>query len=277
MQNDLLWVYEGLTDYYGNVLTARSGMRTLEQTRDVIAQIAADFQISPGRTWRSLEDTTDQPIISSHGARPEIWSSWQRSYDYYPESDLVWLEADIMIRDLSKGQKSLDDFATLFFGIDDGSYITVTYTFEDLVKTFNAVQPYDWAEFFRIRVYQVSPQVPMGGIMQGGYRLVYNDIEPEWMKHMDSFRGTSFATSLWFSLEGDDSDKTAGTIANVWWDSPAFRAGLAPEMKLEAVNDQAFSTSNLRAAILAAEKSNAPIKVLLRRDDRERVRGEPAP
>ena len=267
MQNDLLWVYEGLTDYYGNVLTARSGMRTLEQTRDVIAQIAANFEISPGRTWRSLEDTTNQPIISSHGATPQSWSSWQRSFDYYPESDLVWLEADMMIRDLSNGQKSLDDFARLFFGIDNGSYVTVTYSFEDLVKTLNTVQPYDWAGFFRTRVYQVSAQVPINGITQGGYRLVYNDIEPEWMKHMDSSRGTSFATSLGFSLKGDGSDKTADTIANVWWDSPAFKAGLTPEMKLQAVNDQAFSTSNLRAAILAAEKSNAPIKLLLKRGD----------
>jgi predicted metalloprotease with PDZ domain len=266
MENDLLWVYEGLTDYYGNVLTARSGMRTLEQTRDVIAQIAANFEISPGRTWRSLEDTTNQPIISSHGATPQSWSSWQRSYDYYPESDLVWLEADMIIHELSNGQKSLDDFAKVFFGMNNGSYITVTYTFEDLVKTLNTVQPYDWAGFFRSRVYQVSAQVPMNGITQGGYRLVYNDIEPEWMKHMDPSRGTSFATSLGFALKGDGSDKTGGTIASVWWDSPAFKAGMTPEMQLQAVNDQAFSVSNLRAAILAAEKSNAPIKLLVKRN-----------
>lgn len=267
MQNDLLWVYEGLTDYYGNVLTARSGLRTLEQARDAIAQIAANFEISPGRTWRSLEDTTNQPIISSHGATPQSWPSWQRSFDYYPESDLVWLEVDTIIRERSNAQKSLDDFAKFFFGNNNGSYITVTYTFEDLVKALNTVQPYDWAEFFRTRVYQDSPQVPMNGITQGGYRLVYNDTEPEWMKHMDPSRGISFATSLGFSLKGDGGEKTADTIANVWWDSPAFKAGLTPEMKLQAVNDQAFSTSNLRAAILAAEKSNSPIKLLLKHND----------
>jgi len=267
MQNDLLWVYEGLTDYYGNVLTARSGLRTLEQARDTIAQIAANFEISPGRTWRSLEDTTDQPIISSHGATPQSWPSWQRSFDYYPESDLVWLEVDTIIRERSNSQKSLDDFAKLFFGSNNGSYITVTYTFEDLVKALTTVQPYDWAEFFRTRVYQVSPQVPMNGITQGGYRLVYNDTEPESMKHMDPSRGISFASSLGFSLKGEGGDKTADTIANVWWDSPAFKAGLTPEMKLQAVNDQAFSTSNLRAAILAAGKSNAPIKLLLKHND----------
>ena len=266
MQNDLLWVYEGLTDYYGNVLTARSGMRTPEQTRDVLAQIAANFEISPGRNWRSLEDTTNQPIISSHGSTPQSWPSWQRSYDYYPESDLIWLDADTIIRERSNGQKSLDDFAKLFFGINNGSYITVSYTLEDLVKTLNTVQPYDWAEFFRARVYEVSPQVPMNGITQGGYRLVYNDNEPEWMRHLDPSRGTSFATSLGFALKGEDGDRSGNAIANVWRDSPAFKAGMTPEMHLQGVNDQTFSESNLREAILAAEKSNAPIKLLVKRD-----------
>ena len=265
MQNDLLWVYEGLTDYYGNVLTARSGMCTPEQTRDVLAQIAANFEISPGRTWRSLEDTTSQPIISSHGATPQSWPSWQRSYDYYPESDLIWLDADTIIRGRSNGQKSLDDFAKLFFGINNGSYITVTYTLEDLVKALNTVEPYDWAEFFRARVYEVSPQVPMNGITQGGYRLVYNDNEPEWMKHVDPSHGTSFTTSLGFELTGEDGDRSGNAIANVWWDSPAFKAGMTPEMQLQGVNDQTFSVSNLREAILAAEKSNAPIKLLVKR------------
>jgi predicted metalloprotease with PDZ domain len=272
MQNDLLWVYEGLTDYYGNVLTARSGMRTPEQARDVIAQIAATFEVSPGRTWRSLEDTTNQPIISSRGATPEFWPSWQRSYDYYPESDLVWLDADTKIRELSNGQKSLDDFAKLFFGIDNGSYATVTYTFEDLVKVLNTVQPYDWTGFFRTQVYQVEAQVPENGITRGGYRLVYNDTEPEWMKHMDKSRPTSFATSLGFSVKSDgngndDNDGgQPGSITDVRWDGPAFKAGMTPDMQLQAVNDQAFSIAHLREAIVAAENSKEPIKLLLRRE-----------
>jgi predicted metalloprotease with PDZ domain len=271
MQNDLLWVYEGLTDYYGNVLAARSGLRTLEQSHDVIAQIAANFEISPGRTWRSLEDTTNQPIISSHGATPENWPTWQRSYDYYPESDLIWLEADSRIRELSKGQKSLDDFAKLFFGIDNGSYVTVTYTFEDLVRALNTVQPYDWAEFFRTRVYEVEAQVPEDGITQGGYRLVFNDTEPEWMKHMDKSRPMSFATSLGFLVRGGGSEDSGdggqpGSITDVRWDGPAFKAGMTPGMQLQGVNDQAFGIANLREAIVAAENSKAPIKLLLKRD-----------
>ncbi len=261
MQNDLLWVYEGLTDYWGNVLTARSGMRTPEQARDVWAMIAANFEISPGRTWRSLVDTTNQPIISSHGAVQETWPSWQRSYDYYPESDLIWLDADTKIRELSDGKKSLDDFAKLFYGIDNGSYVTKTYSFEDLVSALNTMQPYDWAGFFRARVYDIDPRVPENGITQGGYRLVYNDNPPDWLKKQESWRGTSFATSLGFSVDKE------GNVNDVWWDSLAFKAGMTPDMHLEAVNDQKYSAENLREAILAAEKGQAPIKLLLKRGD----------
>jgi len=266
MRNDLLWVYEGLTDYYGNVLTARSGMRTPEQARDVFAQIAAGFEISPGRTWRSLIDTTNEPIASSHGAMPQAWPSWQRSYDYYPESDLIWLDADTKIRELSGGKKSLDDFAKLFFGIDNGSYITVTYTFDDLVKALNTVQPYDWAGFFRTRVYEVNPDVPENGFTQGGYRLVYNDNEPEWLKKAESVRGVSFATSLGFSVKLDNPD-SHGSLDNVAWDGLAFKAGITPDMQLQAVNDQKYTVAGLRETILAAEKSKEPIKLLLKRGD----------
>jgi predicted metalloprotease with PDZ domain len=261
MQGDLLWVYEGLTDYYGNVLTARSGMRTPEQSRDVIAQTAASFEVSPGRTWRSLDDTTNQPIISSHGATPQAWPSWQRSFDYYPESDLVWLDADTKIRELSGGKKSLDDFAKAFYGINNSSYVTVTYTLDDLVKALNMVQPFDWAGFFQTRVYDVAAQVPENGITQGGYRLVYNDNQPDSAKHADPTNPTSFATSLGFSVKPD------GNVVDVWWDSLAFKAGISPDMQVQAVNDQKFTAALLREAILSAEKSKDPIKLLVKRGD----------
>jgi len=268
MRNSLLWVYEGLTDYYGNVLTARSGMRTPEQARDVWAQIAANFEISPGRTWRSLEETTMQPIISSHGSIPETWPSWQRGYDYYPESDLVWLDADTKIRELSDGKKSLDDFAKLFFGIDNGSYVTVPFTFDDLVKALNTVQPFDWAGFFRARVDDVNPNVPEDGFTRGGYRLVYNDTEPDWVKKAESFRGPSFATSLGFSMKSESGPGASpGSLDNVGWDSLAFKAGITPDMQLQAVNDQKYTAAGLREAILAAEKNKEPIKLLLKRGD----------
>ena len=265
MQNSLLWVYEGLTDYYGNVLTARSGLRTLEQARDTWAYYAAEFELSPGRTWRSLEDTTNQPIISSHFAMPETWPSWQRSYDYYPESDLIWLDADTKIRELSNGAKSLDDFAKAFYGIDNGSYVTVTYTFDDLVKALNAVQPYDWAGFFRARVFDVAPQVPENGFTQGGYRLVYNDTEPDAVKHANPQFGNSFGTSLGFSVSAE------GNIDDVIWNGVAFKAGITPDMHLEAVNDQKYTPALMRETILAAEKTQQPIKLLLKRGDEYRT------
>ena len=269
MRNDLLWVYEGLTDYYGNVLTARSGMRTAEQGRDVWAQIAANFEISPGRNWRSLIDTTNEPIVSSHGATPQSWGSLQRGADYYPESDLIWLDADTKIRELSDGKKSLDDFAKAFFGIDNGSYVTVTYNFEDLVKALNTVQPHDWAGFFRTRVYEVSSGVPENGFMQGGYKLVYNDEQAEWMKKGEGVRGTSFATSLGFSVrsEAGGSPDSRGGLESVWWDSLAFKAGITPDMQLQAVNDQKYTPAILREAIVAAERGKDPIKLLFKRGD----------
>jgi predicted metalloprotease with PDZ domain len=267
MRNDLLWVYEGLTDYYGNVLTARSGLRTLEQARDVFAQIAASFEISPGRTWRSLEDTTNGPIISAHGAFQQTWPSWERSFDYYPESDLVWLDADTKIRELSGGAKSLDDFAKLFFGINNGSYVTVGYTLDDLVKALNTVQPNDWAGFFRTRVYEVSPDVPENGFTQGGYRLVYNDNEPEWLKKSETVRGASFSTSLGFSIRAAGTPETNGSLDSVGWDSLAFKAGITPDMQLIAVNDQKYTAAGLRETILAAEKTKDPIRFLLKRGD----------
>jgi len=265
MRNSLLWVYEGLTDYWGNVLAARSGLRTLEQAHDVWAGYADNFEHSPGRTWRSLEDTTNGPIMSSHGQIQLTWPTWQRSFDYYPESDLVWLDADTKIRELSGGKKSLDDFAKAFYGIDNGSFVTVTYTFDDLVKALDAVQPYDWAGFFRTRVFDVEPQVPENGFTQGGYKLVYNDTEPDWLKHADPQRPHGFGDSLGFSVSAE------GNIQNVDWDGLAFKAGITPDMHLEAVDDQKYTPALLKETILAAEKNQQPIKLLLKRGDEYRT------
>src|SRR6266446_6795563 len=162
MRDSLLWVYEGQTQYWGSVLTARSGMRTAAQTRDLIAGIAANFDISPGRKWRPLEDTTNQPTVSQR--TPVTWVSWQRPEDYYTEGLLIWLDADTKIRELSDGKKSLDDFAKLFYGIDNGSFVTRTYTFDDLVAALNQVQAFDWATFLHKRVDELAPETPKYGI-----------------------------------------------------------------------------------------------------------------
>jgi predicted metalloprotease with PDZ domain len=261
MQDDLLWVYEGMTQYFGYVLTARSGMRTAEQTRDLIADIAATFEDSPGRNWRPLVDTTNEETISHR--HPVPWWSWQRLEDYYMEGLLIWLEADTKIRQMSGGSKSLDDFAKLFFGIDNGSFVTQTYTFEDVVHALNEVQPYDWAGFLRQRVYQVAPQTPENGITQGGYKVAYSDTPPAWLEHAERPDSpVNYGPGIGFSVDSD------GTLANVWWDGPAFKAGMTPGMQITAINGTAFKKDDLKTALLAAEKSQKPISFLVKRDNR---------
>jgi predicted metalloprotease with PDZ domain len=160
--------------------------------------------------------------------------------------------------------KSLDDLAKLFFGVDNGSFVPRTYTFDDVVTALNQVQPYDWATFLHTRVDQLAPQTPKDGFTRGGYRLTYTDTPPDWLKHVEESEvppSASFAYSLGFSVGGED------TLANVWWNSPAFQAGITPGMKLVAVNDEAYNANRLREAIVAAEKATTPIKLLLRRED----------
>jgi predicted metalloprotease with PDZ domain len=178
------------------------------------------------------------------------------------EGLLIWLDTDTKIREMSGGKKSLDDFARSFYGIDNGSYVTRTYNFHDLVAALNAVQPYDWKDFFRQRIYELAPSTPEEGITRGGYRLAYTDTEPAWLKHARPPRGfTSFETSLGFSVKG------TGDLRSVLWDSPAFKAGMTSDMHLEGVNGKAFSPDVLRDAIKEAEKNTSPIRLLVKRDD----------
>jgi predicted metalloprotease with PDZ domain len=261
MQDDLLWVYEGMTQYWGNVLTARAGMRTASDTRDVLAMVAANFDISPGRTWRPMVDTTNQPTVSQRS--PVSWVSWQRPEDYYTEGMLIWLDADTKIRELSGDRKSLDDFAKLFFGVDNGSYITKTYTLDDVVAALNTVQPYDWAKFLQERVYDLAPKAPEDGFARGGYKLTYNDTPADWVKRAEAkpVGFSDFSRSLGFTAMAD------GTLGNVWWGSPAFKAGVTPDMHLQAVNGQAYKPEILREAILQAEKNKSPLQLLFKRGD----------
>jgi predicted metalloprotease with PDZ domain len=278
MRDSLLWVYEGMTQYWGTVLTARSGMRTPEETRDILARIAAGFEASPGRTWRPLIDTTNQPTVSQR--RPVSFVSWQLPENYYTEGELIWLDTDTKIRELTNGQKSLDDFAKAFFGVYNGSFVTLPYTFEDLVKTLNTVAPYDWAGFLRQRVFELHPQVPEDGFTRGGYKLVYTDTLQPWVQKAEGVNGLAdFSTSLGFSVVvprmGGDRDRGAGpanagptgSIANVWWNSPAFKAGVTPAMEIVSVNGKAFTAQVLRDAILQAEKTKQPLSLQFRERD----------
>lgn len=268
MRDDLLWVYEGMTQYWGTVLTARSGMRTPEQTRDILAHYAADFEASRGRDWRPLLDTTNQPIISQRS--PVSWVSYQREEDYYLEGTLIWLDADTKIRELTDGKKSLDDFCKKFFGVYNGSYITDTYTLADVVKDLNAVTPYDWKGFLEERIYDLHPAVPLNGFTQGGYKLVYTDTPVAWEQKEHAKSGfADFSTSLGFSLgsRGREDEVAPGTIANVWWGSSAFQAGIAPGMILVSVNGAAYTPEVLTDAILAAEKDKKPMELQVRDGD----------
>jgi predicted metalloprotease with PDZ domain len=261
MQDDLLWVYEGMTEYWGFVLTARSGLSPAAHIRDRLAMIAANYDISTGRTWRPLVDTTNQPTVSQRA--PVSWVSWQRPEDYYDEGALIWLDADTKIREMSNHTKSLDDFAKLFFGIDNGSFVPRTYSFDDVVAALNQIQPYDWATFLHARVDQVAA-TPKDGITRGGYRLVFSDTPPDWLKHVEESDvppTTSFAFSLGLTVGAED------TITNVWWDSPAFKAAITPGMKLVAVNDEAYNANRLHDAVVEAEKTTTPIRLLLRHED----------
>ena len=269
MRDELLWVYEGMTQYFGNVLTARAGLRTPEETRDVFARVAAGFEVSPGREWRPLVDTTNQPTVSQR--TPVTWVSWQRPEDYYTEGELIWLDADTKIRELTDGKKSLDDFAKLFYGPYNGSYTTFTYHFDDLVKALNTVAPFDWDLFLKERVYDLYPAVPVDGITRGGYELIYTDTPVGWVEKAEAANGyADFSTSLGFSIgspRGNNSEHPRA-VGNVWWNSPAFRIGVTPDMELIAVNGIAYSAAVLRKAILTAEHDNKPIALDFMRGNR---------
>lgn len=143
MQDSLLWVYEGQTEYWGFVLAARSGLLMAQQVRDSIAMVAADLSTNTSRSWRALQDTTNDSVINNR--RPLGWRHWQRAEDYYDEGELIWLDVDTKIRELSKDSRSLNDFAKSFFGVGGSSHVPLTYTFDDVVSTLNQIQPYPWA------------------------------------------------------------------------------------------------------------------------------------
>jgi len=266
MQDDLLWVYEGLTEYLGNVLTARSGAITAAQYRDMLALDAATMDHRPGRSWRPLQDTADEAQILYYA--PREWQTWRRVQDFYTEGELIWLDLDTKLRKLSGGKKSIDDFTRAFYGMDDGSYVVHPYTFEDLVAALKGVQDYDWAGFLRERLDTTKVGAPLDGIARGGYQLGYTDTPSEYFKAVEMVRKLqNFMFSI--GLQVDMSEHNRGLIQDVLWDSPAFKAGLGPGMKLVAVNGRAFDADKevLKDAIEAAKSGKAPIRLLVRQQD----------
>jgi predicted metalloprotease with PDZ domain len=263
MQDNLLWVYEGQTSYWDWVLAARSGMQPKDIVLGELARAAAFYEIQPGRDWRSVEDTAHDPIFAARKAKPN--ATWSRGEDYYVEGSLVWLEADMMIREKSNGKKSLDDFAKAFFGIKDGDWGTVTYNFDEVVRTLNGVQPYDWAAFLDSRIRQPGQPAPMNGITKSGYKIVWkeepNAYEKERMKN-GNFLDLTF--SLGMNLDKD------GKVTSTLWDGPAFRAGIVNDTKIVAVDGMAYSKDTINAAVKATKDTKTPVKLLIEKNKRFR-------
>jgi predicted metalloprotease with PDZ domain len=258
MVGDLLWVYEGMTEYLGNLLAARSGLLTDEQYREALASTAAELDHRSGRTWRPLEDTARS--VQTLRMMGSQWQNWRRGLDYYPEGELIWLEVDSIIRQQTHGQKSLNDFCRRFHGGESGAPKVVPYTFEDVVRTLNEVAPYDWATLLRERVAATSTHAPLGGIERGGWKLVYNDKPNSFIHAVEGLaKFSDFSYSLGFFAGGD------AKLGDVIVGSPAYQAGLGPGMKLIAVNGRKWSPKVLHDALKAAQGqgSDQPIELLV--------------
>ncbi|HEY6953490.1 MAG TPA: M61 family peptidase, partial [Bacteroidota bacterium] len=264
MKGDLLWVYEGLTEYLGNILAPRSGLRSAQDYRDNLALLAARLDNEPGRTWRPLQDCADEAQLL-YAARGD-WGSWRRGVDFYDEGDLIWLDADVTIRQLTRGAKSLDDFCKKFHGAPTTPPKTEPYTFDDVVATLNDVVHYDWRKFLTDRLESLSPHAPLGGIENGGWKLVYTDSRSDFESAREgAFNYCDLSYSLGISLA------TNGAIGDVLIKSPAAGAGLAPGMQLIAVNGVKYSKDRLEAAITDAKSGKAPIELLARNGDSYRT------
>jgi predicted metalloprotease with PDZ domain len=256
MQTDLLWVYEGLTQYLGEILTSRMGERTPEEFRDFLANTAAYLDHTPGRAWRNLQDTADG--VPAMQDAPHQWESWRRALDYYDEDELTWLWADTIIRQQTHGQKSLDDFCRIFHGPPSGPPQVKTYTFDDIVNTLNQVAPYDWRGFWTERLTNHGPGAPLGGIEGSGWKLVYDDTPSPLMQAEEGDRGSvnaAFSIGLWLKADGLVTDTVEGMLA--------ARAGIGPGMKVVAVNGRKFSKEVLGDTLRAGKNSSAPLELLV--------------
>jgi len=260
ISGSLLWMYEGQTEYWGKVLAARSGLWSREEALESLASVAASFKTMPGRKWRSLQDTTFDEIIAPRFL-PQPWGSWRRARDYYDEGALLWLDVDTLIREESRGTRSLDDFARSFFAGDDGSLGPKLYTFGDIVDALNAVQPYDWAAFLRERL-DALDRDPLDGITRGGYRLVYSDVAGEYHKSEEALSGvTDFIYSMGLSIDKN------GKVKSVLWDGPAFAAGLSAGVQIEAVNGIGFDLDRFKEMVRNSPTTSGAIELTVKDQD----------
>lgn len=256
MKGDLLWVYEGLTQYLGDVLAVRSGIWTPEQYRAALAASAAFLDHRPGRTWRDLEDTAVSAQILY--VTSDQWDNWRRSVDYYAEGELIWLNVDTVIRKLSRGKRSLNDFCARFLGLHGNTPAEVIpYTFDDLVESLNTVQPYDWGAFLKERITSKSPHAPLGGIANSGYRIEYTDQENSYIRASES---SDREVNAWYSLGIRTEDQI---IQDVLIGSPAYAAGLGPGMKIVAVNGRQATDELLHQAIRETKGDGPAVELIV--------------
>ena len=264
MQTDLLWMYEGLTSYLGGMLSARSGERTPSLARDALAQMAADLDHRSGRVWRNLQDTADG--VPTMQDAPRGWEDYRRPVDYYDEDVLNWLWVDVIIRQQSKGAKSLDDFCKLFHGAPSGAPMVKTYTFDDIVSALNQVTPYDWRGFWTERLSNHGPGAPLGGVEGSGWKLAYDEYPSDLDRAGDregKAVGAHYSVGLLFGSDGVIRDTVEGMVA--------AKAGIGPGMKVVAVNGRRFSAEVWHDAIRAAKTSTSPIELIVENTEYFRV------
>ncbi|HZQ22585.1 MAG TPA: M61 family peptidase [Terriglobales bacterium] len=260
MQDDLLWVYEGLTSYLGDVLSGRSGLRNADQFRDSIALLAADLEMTTGRSWRNLQDTADG-VPAMQGA-PHAWETWRRDLDYYDEDVLNWLWVDVIIRQQSQGKKSIDDFCKLFHGGQSGPPMLKTYTFDDVVNALNQVVPYDWRGFWTDRLTNHGPGAPVQGLELSGWKLAYDESPSELLRAReadDKRVNAQYSLGLLLGEDGEVIDTVEGMLA--------AKAAIGPGMRLLAINGRRFTGEVLREALRAGKNSSGPLELLVENSD----------
>jgi predicted metalloprotease with PDZ domain len=265
MKGEMLWVYEGMTEYLGDVLMARTGLWTPDRYRENLARLAGELDNRAGRTWRPLVDTAVS--VQTLNYAPYAWSNWRRALDYYDEGELIWLEADMTIRQLTNGQKTFDDFTRAFYGQPSLGANEVPgpkpYTFDDVVNALNQVAPFDWRKFLVDRLTSTSPKAPLGGVEASGWRLIYTDQIPEGLRAKEELRKyTDVSFSIGLIIDEQDS-----TIEDSWFNKPAALVGITPGMKVIAINGRKYSPTILRTAIREAKGTQQSIELLVQNAD----------
>ena len=257
MKGDLLWVYEGLTNYLGEILAPRSGLESMEDFRESLAIDAAALDTKFGRAWRPLEDSAVAAQILYEAGSD--YADYRRSVDYYPEGTLIWLDADVTIRQLSKGARSLDDFCRAFEGGPGGAPAMKPYDFADVVAALNSVQPYDWADFLNSRLHSTEPHAPLGGIEHSGWKLVYDAERSDFLKAEEAERRMiDLSHSIGLKVKED------GTVIDIAYGGPAHKAGIAPAVAIVAVDNRQFTPTILREAVQATASTTKPLELLIK-------------